>query len=92
MNSVIAFLMKHLGIQELAQIALPIEIEELQTQDRAAIVRALSLSENTVRGLCLKSGVDPVAQLAKRDAAANAFADFILGFAPPADPATDPAA
>jgi len=82
MNNIVAFLIKHLGIEELAQIVLPIEIEQLRTEDRPAIVRALTLSENAVRHICQKTGADPAGQLVKRDAAANAFADFVLGFAP----------
>lgn len=82
MNNIVAFLLKHLGIEELAQIVIPIEIEQLQTEDRPAIVRALTLSENAVRHICERTGADPAAQLIKRDAAANAFADFVLGFAP----------
>lgn len=86
MNSVVSFLIKHLGIEALEQIVLPIEIEQLRHEDRPAIVRALTLSENTVRQICARTHVDPKEQLARRDIAANAFADFVLGFAPtPAD-------
>jgi hypothetical protein len=86
MNNVVSFLIKHLGIQELVDIALPIEIEQLRREDRPAIVRSVSLSENTVRRLCAKTGGDFAAQMVRRDAAANAFADLVLGFAPTGEP------
>ena len=82
MNNVVAFLVKHLGIDALEQIVLPIEIEQLTHEDRSAIVRALTLSENAVHKICAKTGADLAAQLVLRDKAANAFADFVLGFAP----------
>jgi len=82
MNNVVSFLLKHLGLEGLADIVIPIEIEQLQHEDRPGIVRSLTLSENTVRQLCARSGADFHKQMAKRDAAANAFADFVLGFAP----------
>ncbi len=83
MNNVVTFLIKHLGIDVLEQIVLPIEIDQLTHEDRPAIVRALSLSENAVRQICRKTGAEPDSQLALRDKAANAFADFVIGFAPP---------
>lgn len=83
MQNLIQYLIQHLGAETLLQVALPMEIETLTHKDRSAIVRAGTVSEAVVRKLCAKSGADVAGQLSRRDALASAFADFVLGFAPP---------
>ncbi len=82
MQNLIKWLVEHLGLDAVEAIVIPIEIDKLQHEDRPAIVRAFTVPEPVVAAMCHKTGSDLAAQNELRDKAANAFADFVLGFAP----------
>lgn len=76
----------NLLISMLGASALPIieeiEIEKLQTTDRAGIVRLVTLPEHTVDQILKKTHGDKAAVMAARAKFGEDFADFVLSFAP----------
>ncbi|MBS1716450.1 MAG: hypothetical protein JSS72_01810 [Armatimonadetes bacterium] len=84
MQSLIKFILDHLGVEAFEQVLLPMEINNLLSAEKPTVQRLFTLPDALVQQICHHTGASVEKAEALRDKAAEAFADFIASLAAPA--------